>query len=910
MSDHLDERLDRFEQTLRELQVELTDLRHRARRPATPPSPTPDASSARVVEAPPVAPRPPRPARKHMPAAVPTSSPARRLGDALGARALAVAGGAVTLLGVVLLFALAVNRGWIGPWQRCAIGAIASTIVFAGGLWLRRRYGPTYSALAAVGAGVGGAYATLVAAAALYHLLPAPLSLTLAGAIAAVATATAIAWSAELIAVFGLVGAMLVPLGVLLDLTVLGTSFVAIMLAAAGTVAVWRRWSWLLAAAVVASSGQIVGLVWQSASGSTRVIALAAVFWVVYLTLAVARGLRTGETLEPLTASLAVFSAGFAGSSAVHLFGHPGEGFALLVVAAAYGAVASGLLVRRTRRDLSSLLWAVALTLAAVSASDLLSGKALAVAWAAEAAVLAWLAVRAREPRIQLGALAYLTLATGHAVSVDAPLRRLFVSSDHPAAGVVSVVAAAAAAFVCAWTCGRATDGGPATGVFAPLEPLFVWITTNQRKVRAALLWTAGVLTTFAVSLGLLELFTLVGSFEWGAVPVTALWAIESGTLLVVGARRRSTQLQRGGKIALGLTLAKVLAYDLGYLGADVRNYSALTTGTILLVAGYLSGREREGRSAGGAAVTSLLAAAVLLVTASVGLLPGSFEAVALLALGTGYAALAASVFRDHRNLATWFWATGLTIVLVGWADLLGGTPRVVAFAGTALILSALARRTGDRRLRLGATATIVLALLRCLFVVAPPRDLFVAGAHPADGAIALAAVAIASAGFAWASAGVRERKPPRRRRARIAYRVDRRARRSAPWLAVVLAVESISLVILQLFEWAGTGSVGLEFQRGQTAVSAFWGVLGLLALYGGLSRRAPRLRRAGFAIFAVSLAKIFLYDLSQLSSVARSLSFLAVGGVLLLGGFFYQRLSGQLDPPNAKAKAPSPGPS
>src|SRR5262249_22342446 len=309
-------------------------------------------------------------------------------------------------------------------------------------------------------------------------------------------------------------------------------------------------------------------------------------------------------------------------------------------------------------------------------------------------------------------------------------------------------------------------------------------------------------------------LFALVGSFAWGAVPVTALWAIESGTLLVVGARRRSAQLQRGGKIALGLTLTKVLAYDLGYLGADVRNYSALTTGTILLVAGYLSGREREGRSAGGAAVPSLLGAAVLLVTATVGLLPGSLEAVALLALGTGYAALAVSVFRDHRNLATWFWATGLTIVLVGWADLLGGTPRVVAIAGTALILAALARRTGDRRLRLGATPTIVLALPRCLLVrAAPPRDLFVAGAHPADGAIALAAVAIASAGFAWTSAGVRERKPPRRRRARVAYRVDRRARRSAPWLAVVLAVESISLVILQLFEWAGTGSVGLEFQ-------------------------------------------------------------------------------------------------
>jgi hypothetical protein len=672
------------------------------------------------------------------------------------------------------------------------------------------------------------------------------------------------------------------------------------MLVAAGTVAVWRRWSWLLVAAVFASGGQIVGLVWQSAPGSARVIALAAVFWVVYLAIAVARGLRTGEMLEPIAAGLVVFSAGFAGSSAVHLFGRPDEGFALLVVAAGYGAVASGLLVRRTRRDLSSLLWAVALGLAAVSAADLLSGQALAVAWAAEAAVLAWLAVRAREPRFQLGAFAYLILAAGHAVTVDAPLRRLFVSSGHPAAGAASVVAATVAALICAYTCGRANGGGPATGVFAPLEPLFAWITANQRLLRAGLLWAAGVLTTFAVSLGLLEVFTLGGSFEWGAVPVTALWALESGALLVVGARRRSAQLQRGGKIALGLTLAKVLFYDLGYLSADVRNYSALTTGTILLVAGYLYGREREGRGAGGAAVTSLLAAAVLLGTATVGLLPGTVEATVLLALGTCYAVLAASVFGTRRNLATWLWATGLAIVLVGWGDLLGGTPRVVAVAGTALIVAAFARRTGDRRLRLGATATIVLALLRCLFVVAPPRDLFVAGAHPGDGAVALAAVALASAGFAFASAGVRERKPRRLRRARIAYRVDRIARHSAPWLAAVLAVESISLVILQIFEWAGRGSVKLEFQHGQTAVSAFWGMLGLIVLYAGLSRRAPRLRRAGFAIFAISLAKIFLYDLSQLSSVTRSLSFLAVGGVLLLGGFFYQRLSGQLDPPRS----------
>jgi hypothetical protein len=44
--------------------------------------------------------------------------------------------------------------------------------------------------------------------------------------------------------------------------------------------------------------------------------------------------------------------------------------------------------------------------------------------------------------------------------------------------------------------------------------------------------------------------------------------------------------------------------------------------------------------------------------------------------------------------------------------------------------------------------------------------------------------------------------------------------------------------------------------------------------------------------MFTVSLAKIFVFDLPSLSSVTRALSFLAVGAVLLLGGFFYQRLA------------------
>src|SRR5262249_44038303 len=95
------------------------------------------------------------------------------------------------------------------------------------------------------------------------------------------------------------------------------------------------------------------------------------------------------------------------------------------------------------------------------------------------------------------------------------------------------------------------------------------------------------------------------------------------------------------------------------------------------------------------------------------------------------------------------------------------------------------------------------------------------------------------------------------------------------------------------------------EFQRGHTAVSAFWGALGLALLYVGLKRDSRSIRVAGLAFFAVSLAKIFLYDLPALSAVTRALSFLAVGAVLLLGGFFYQRLTTSEDEPRRPLEAP-----
>ena len=122
--------------------------------------------------------------------------------------------------------------------------------------------------------------------------------------------------------------------------------------------------------------------------------------------------------------------------------------------------------------------------------------------------------------------------------------------------------------------------------------------------------------------------------------------------------------------------------------------------------------------------------------------------------------------------------------------------------------------------------------------------------------------------------------------------------RRLLVWLLAGLGLYGASLSILGLVEAVSDAGETTEFQRGHTAVSAFWGAVAFAALVVGLRRGLRVLRLAALGLFALALGKLFLYDLSTLSSVTRALSFLAVGGVLLLAGFFYQRLSSETATP------------
>ena len=192
----------------------------------------------------------------------------------------------------------------------------------------------------------------------------------------------------------------------------------------------------------------------------------------------------------------------------------------------------------------------------------------------------------------------------------------------------------------------------------------------------------------------------------------------------------------------------------------------------------------------------------------------------------------------------------------------------MLAWAAGAVVLAWLAGRASEPRVLAGTVGYLALALVHALTVEAPPQDLVVARTDSGVGAPAMLIVALAVGAVAYL---VRDRR--------------------GWWLAGVLAVYGLSLAILGLAEAVFDAGLQADFQRGHTMVSAFWGLLGLVLLYAGLTRWRS-LRLAGLALFAIALGKIFLYDLPSLSSIERALSVLAVGAVLLLGGFFYQRLA------------------
>ena len=89
--------------------------------------------------------------------------------------------------------------------------------------------------------------------------------------------------------------------------------------------------------------------------------------------------------------------------------------------------------------------------------------------------------------------------------------------------------------------------------------------------------------------------------------------------------------------------------------------------------------------------------------------------------------------------------------------------------------------------------------------------------------------------------------------------------------------------------------SVHDHFQQGQVLVSVGWVLVGLALVVASLRGERRALRAGGIALLFVALGKLFLYDLTFLTAMARAVSFIATGSVLLLAALLLQRFAPQV---------------
>ncbi len=365
---------------------------------------------------------------------------------AVSGRGLAWVGGLTLLLGALFFLSLAISRGWIGPEARVVIGLVAGIVVTAlGDRLLRggdRVLGPV---LVAVGIGIWNL--ALVAGTRLAEVVPTWAALLGAAAGALVATAIAIRAGTQIIALYGVVTALAAP--ILFDVPPARTpmAYLIILLAGSTAIAIARGWAWLPPAAFVLTGIQFDR--WSDASLAPVPATILAIVSLSLLHLTAATGVELrARSQGPQLIALALLLLNAVSFSAVG-FGTLGDepihlGVYLLGGVVAHVAAGGFVLKQRgAATPFARLALAIAVTLLTIAVPVVFDGPPVAIAWAAEAVALVWLAHRYRNAGGFLGAAIVYGLAVCHlfAIQYDAfrlssgvpPRMRVFPSSTAPA---------------------------------------------------------------------------------------------------------------------------------------------------------------------------------------------------------------------------------------------------------------------------------------------------------------------------------------------------------------------------------------------------------------------------------------------------------------------------------------------
>ncbi|HET6736772.1 DUF2339 domain-containing protein [Mycobacterium sp.] len=537
---------------------------------------------------PPAYPQPPQYPPQYPPqpvAPVPPPKPRPQRSEGWIGKVLAVAGVAVTLIGVVLLLVLAAQAGVLRPEFRVAAGAALAIGLVAAAAWLYARPGGRVGAIALAATGVAAAYMDVIALTTIYDWVSAPIGLVIAAVIGGGGLSLARRWDSQHLGVLVLVPLIVLAPVVTDGITLLLVGFMLALSAASLPVQLGKDWIWLHAARTAASTFPLL-------------VALIAVYF--------------DDNDDLLLAGACGIAAVLALVGALILLPRTANRIAMALLTAA-GVLPVLCAVLAADRVVAALMAAAlaATLLAIVSIGDRLTGVAGAVRhiWSALSAVSALIAVTvAFEGEIAGPVLLAMAVVVAVAGRRDNIARWAAVGFAVVGGGIYLIYAPPSSLM-------RATEAGAPDGISTLVASLLLmvcavaivwsWVASREGDDDTVrVLWAGSAIvivyaiTTFTVTAGVLIGGVGRGFFA-GHMAATICWIAMAAGLFIYAARlpKANRSLPIGGGLALvAAAMTKLFLFDLGTLDGIFRVVVFIVVGLVLLGmgAGYARLLEKQ----------------------------------------------------------------------------------------------------------------------------------------------------------------------------------------------------------------------------------------------------------------------------------------------------------------------------
>lgn len=476
---------------------------------------------------------------------------------------LVLTGGAITLIGVVMLLVIAAHAGLLSPQLRIAGGALLSAVLIAGGMRIHHRPGGSIGGVALAGTGIAGLFIVVVAMTSFYEWIPALGGLALAGAIAAAAGALAVQWRTELLAICVTVAvAALAP--VLTGGVTVSLVWFMVILQAAGLVPERiRLWHYLALVRTVPA---------------------------VFVTVAYAADVRS---ILSLPAVLTVI--GFSVASVIASRGKDDELHSGAFVVGALPVAVQLTYLDRPVAMISGAAVAVALAAVAGLLPSLGVARratlgAVAVCIGIEACVTfthgSWLPVLLLVPGLLVTAAAVSTrsvLSTAGGLALGVAGGAAYLGFADPASLASSGLADARLSYA-------TMLGGLVLAGWAAAAGLAL-VRSGLRVQPTVATVAAGIVILYGVTAAIVSFGSSVGAtegFHSAHLGVTVVWVSVAMSLMAFGLRfpRHAATSLAGGLLLAGCAIAKLFLFDLQEMSGATRAMTFIVVGLVLLFAG------------------------------------------------------------------------------------------------------------------------------------------------------------------------------------------------------------------------------------------------------------------------------------------------------------------------------------